>query len=217
MSDKAKYSFKCLGQECDSQACHTREQVRVTLGDLARWTISGELEHIIPRIAVFPDKDDPELLAMVTFPKPMKADPKRTACVFYDEDNKSCGIAYSKPISCRTYPLEYDGNKYYISDKDCRGIGQGEVTKESLKEAKDLAEQDYNERVFTRHVLPGLYSVVMNTVSIQNQVALSNLSEEDRKKLEELVTKASPKEPAPDKPQTETPETESPEKTSESE
>lgn len=213
MSEKAKYSFRCLEQECDTQACHTREQVRVTLGDLARWTISGQLEHIVNRIAVFPDKDDPETLAMVVFPKAMKTDPKKTACIFYDEENKSCGIAYSKPISCRTYPLEYDGEKYYISDKDCKGIGKGEVTKESLKKAKDLAEQDYNERQFTRHVLPGFYSVVMNTVSIQNQVALSSLSEEDRQKLQELVSKAAPKEPAPDMPQTENAQGESDKKT----
>lgn len=203
MTEKAKYSFKCLEKECESQACHTRSQIRITLGDLSRWTTAGQLEHTIHGVVIIPDKDESNQLAIAAFQRPLKKDPEKKACIFYNEETKSCGIAYSKPISCRTYPLEYDGSKFYVSDKNCPGVGKGEVSKESLKVAKELAEQDYNERVFTRHVLPGFYSVVMNTVAIQNQMAMSNLSEEDRAKLEELMSKAIPEPPSPESPQTE--------------
>ncbi|MFW9918704.1 MAG: YkgJ family cysteine cluster protein [Candidatus Thorarchaeota archaeon] len=202
MSEKAKYSFKCLEKECETQACHTREQIRITLGDLSRWTASGQLQHVIDRFVIFPDKEDQNHIAIAAFQKPLKENPEKRACIFYDEETKSCGIMYSKPISCRTYPLEYDGSRFYVSDKNCPGVGKGEISKESLKTARDLAEQEYNERIFTRHVLPGFYSVIMNTVAIQNQMAMSNLSEEDRAKLEELMSKAVPEQPAPEEPQT---------------
>ncbi len=203
MSEKAKYSFKCLEKECETQSCHTREQIRISLGDISRWTAAGQLQHVIDRFVIFPDKDEPGHLAIAAFQKPMKANPEKRACIFYDEESKSCGILYSKPISCRTYPLEYDGSKFYVSDKNCPGVGKGEVSKEALKVARDLAEQEYSERIFTRHVLPGFYSVIMNTVAIQNQMAMSKLSEEDRAKLEELMSKAVPEEPTPETPKTE--------------
>jgi len=152
---------------------------------------------------IFPDKDEPNHLAIAAFQRPLKENPEKAACIFYNEETKSCGITYSKPISCRTYPLEYDGSKFYVSDKNCPGVGKGEITKESLTDAKNLAQQEYNERMFTRHVLPGFYSIIMNTIAIQNQMAMRNLSDEDRAKLEELMSKAVPEGPSPDSPQTE--------------
>ncbi len=204
MTEKAKYSFKCLGKECETQACHLREQITVTLGDISRWTAGGQLQHIIDKLIVFPDREENNLLAIAVLKKPLKENPEKSACFFYDEETKSCGILYSKPISCRTYPLAYNGSKYFVSDKNCPGVGKGEVTKEALKAAKELAEQEHTERLFTRHVLPGFYSVIMNTVAIQNQMAMSNLSEEDRAKLEELMKKAAPEPPVPETPHTET-------------
>ncbi len=198
MTEKSKYNFKCLGQECETQACHTRSQVRVTIGDLSRWTSQNQLNYVLGGVGIFPDTDDNKMLTMAIFPKPSKSDPEKKGCMFYNEESKSCNIAYFKPISCRTYPLEYDGSKYYVSDKNCPGVGKGEVTKESLKEAKELAEQDYNERMTTRHVLPAFYNVIMNMIALQNQVAMGALSEEDRQALEKIMEKTKPEDIAPE-------------------
>jgi len=198
MAEKSKYSFKCLGQECETQACHTRDQVRVTIGDLSRWTTNNQLNYVLGGIGIFPDITDSKKLTMATFPKPLKDNPENRACVFYNEESKSCNIAYFKPISCKTYPLKYDGTKFYVSDKNCPGVGEGEVTKESLKTAKDLAEQDYNERMTTLHVLPAFYNVIMNMITLQNQVAMGGLSEEDKEALEKIMAKTKPEDVAPE-------------------
>jgi len=184
-----KYNFKCLGQDCDTQACHTRTQVRVTFGDVARWTTQGQIASVAGRILLTMDVEDPTMYALVLLPKHMKSDPEKLACSFYDEENKLCKINSFKPISCQTYPLEYDGKKFYVSDKDCPGVGKGEKTKEALQEAKTLAERDYNERMYTRHLLPGIYTIIVNNVMIQTEAAKRELSEEDRAKLEEIQTK----------------------------
>jgi hypothetical protein len=124
------------------------------------------------------------------------------ACTFYSEESKSCEIENYRPISCRTYPLEYNGKKFYVSDRNCPGVGKGEVTKDSLKEAKELAEQDFNERMMTRQVVPALYNIVMNTVMIQNEAAMKDLSPEDKAKLEEIMAKTDSQQVEPDKPKT---------------
>ena len=62
--------------------------------------------------------------------------------------------------------------------------------------------QDYNERMMTRHVLPGLYNVVMNTMMIQNEAAMKDLSKEDKSKLEEIMSKTDPKDIKPEEPKT---------------
>ncbi|MDF1537863.1 MAG: hypothetical protein P1Q69_03065 [Candidatus Thorarchaeota archaeon] len=204
MAEKSKYNFKCLGQECETQACHTRHQVRVTIGDLSRWTSQNQLNYVLGGVGIFPDAEDDKMLTMAMFPKPLKGDPEKKACIFYNEESKSCNIAYFKPISCRTYPLEYDGSKYYVSDKNCLGVGKGEVTKESLKVAKELAEQDYNERMTTRHVLPAFYNVIMNMIALQNQVAMGALSEEDRQALDKIMSKTKSEDIAPETPEMKT-------------
>ena len=220
MAEKSKYNFKCLGQECDTQACHMRTQVRVTIGDLSRWTTQNQLNNVLGGVGIFPDSDDSKLLTMAMFPRPLKENPEKRACVFYNEESKSCNIAYFKPISCKTYPLEYDGTKFYVSDKNCPGVGKGEVTKESLKAAKDLAEQDYNERMTTRHVLPAFYNVIMNMITIQNQMAMGELSEDDRQALEKIMAKTRPEDIAPETPDIkagETPDEEASQSSGESE
>jgi Fe-S-cluster containining protein len=176
--------------------------VRVTIGDISRWTAKNQLTTTIGRIWITTDKDDPQSLAMTLFPKKLKSDPEKHACTFYNEDSKMCEIDTFKPISCQTYPLEYDGKKFYVSDKNCPGVGKGEITKEALQAAKLLAEQDFNERMLTRYVLPGLYNVIFNTIMLQQEAAMKDLTDEDKAKLSEIMAKTEPKEPAPEKPKT---------------
>ncbi|MFX1484956.1 MAG: hypothetical protein ACFFCP_17395, partial [Promethearchaeota archaeon] len=102
-----------------------------------------------------------------------------------------CEIRYSRPISCRTYPLEFNGEKYVLSSKDCPGVGQGEVSKEALQEARSLAEQEFNERIETISSLPVIYTIIMNQMLRQSAEAMQNLSEEDRKKMDEILGKSS--------------------------
>jgi hypothetical protein len=84
----------------------------------------------------------------------------------------------------------FNGEKYTLSSKDCPGVGEGEVSKEALQESRKLAEQEFNERRETTAALPAVYSVMMNQMIRQSAEAMQNLSEEDRKKMDEILAKS---------------------------
>ncbi|TFG14436.1 YkgJ family cysteine cluster protein [Candidatus Thorarchaeota archaeon] len=189
MSDKKKYSFKCLEQKCTTRSCHIRPYVNVTIGDISRWTTQGHLQNILNGVALSLPDNEKDTMRLETRRKPLEKDDQQTACFFYHEDSNGCLIRYSRPISCRTYPLEFNGEKFYVSDKNCPGVGEDEVTKEALREAKELAEQEFEERVETVSALPGLYSIIFGQMLQQSAEAMQNLSEEDRKKLDEIMSK----------------------------
>jgi Fe-S-cluster containining protein len=183
-----KYSFKCLGQNCETQACHFREQVNVTIDDLARWTQAGHLQNILPGLRFNLPQSENEPIAIETRRKDLE-DQDGTACIFYHEESSACEIGYNKPISCQTYPLKYNGKKFYVSDRDCPGVGEGEVTKEALKEVKEKAEQDFHERQRTQASLPALYSLIMGQLMQQSAQAMQDLSEEDRKRIQDIMAR----------------------------
>jgi Fe-S-cluster containining protein len=162
----------------------------VTIGDLSRWSAQSYIANIIPGLEIIPPEKETDPMTIETVRKPLQVEAEGTACIFFDEDANGCTIRYARPISCRTYPLEYNGTKYYLSTKNCPGVGQGEVTKDALKEAKELAEQDYKERVETITSMPAVYTLVMAPMIRQSTEAMERMSEEDRKRMDEILSKS---------------------------
>jgi Fe-S-cluster containining protein len=199
MAEKQKYSFNCLEQNCDNSACHLRPHVNVTIGDLGRWATHEHLNLILPGLMLKLPKGEGELLALETMRKPLSKDSEKDACIFFHEESKGCTIRYARPISCRTYPLEYNGEKYYLSSKDCPGIGKGEISKGALQEARTLAEEEYNERMQTFTSLPALYTMIVSQMLQQSASAMEDLSEEDRKRLDEILSKGKEQDESTDK------------------
>ena len=195
--EKSKYNFKCLEQQCTTIACHIRPKIDVTLGDLSRWTTQGYLMKILPGVSLHLPKSEQELLTLEMSRKPLKKDSEQTACIFFNEEANGCDIRYARPLSCRAFPLEYNGEKYYLSDKNCPGVGQGEVSKEALQEARDLADLAFKERGDTFTAIPAIYSIIMTTMIRQSTEAMQNLSEEDRKKMDQIMGKSSDSEEEP--------------------
>ncbi len=198
MTEKEKYNFKCLEQKCETKACHIRPTVNITHGDIARWTKQGYLMNILPGLTLTLPKSEEDLIRIEILRKPLESDSETTACIFYNEGANACEIRYSRPISCQTYPLEYTGEKYILISKDCPGVGQGEVSKEALQEARSLAEQEFKERIETVSSLPIVYTIIMNQMLRQSAEAMQNLSEEDRKKMDEILGKTSTEEEKPE-------------------
>lgn len=190
MSEKSKYSFKCLEQKCDTKACHIRPQVLVTIGDFVRWMNHDYIMNILPGITVHIPESEHDTFYFETIRKPLESDPESTACIFYNEQANSCEIRYDRPISCQTFPLAFNGEKYVLSSKDCPGVGEGEVKKEALQEARSLAEKEFNERIETTAALPAVYSVMMTQMMRQSAEAMQKLSEEDRKMMDEILAKS---------------------------
>lgn len=181
MSEKSKYNFKCLEQKCTTKTCHIRPHVTVSFGDLGRWAAQGYLMSILPGISLRLPENEDEDIVLETARKPLQGDAESTACIFFNDKANGCEIRYSRPISCRTYPLEYNGEKFYLSSKDCPGVGQGEVSKEVLQEARNLAEQEFKERTETGAALPAIYSVIMTELIRQSAEALKKRTEEEKK------------------------------------
>ena len=190
MSEKSKYNFKCLEQQCTTIACHIRPKIDVTLGDLTRWATQGYLVNILPGVNLHLPKSEQDLLTLEMSRKPLIKDPEQTACIFFNEEANGCDIRYARPLSCRAYPLEYNGEKYYLSSKDCPGVGQGEVSREALQEARDLADLAFKERGDTYTALPAVYTIIMTQMIKQSTEAMQNLSEEDRKRMDDIMSKS---------------------------
>ena len=195
MSEKSKYNFKCLEQKCTTKACHIRQGITITLGDLGRWTTQGYLMNILPGVSLKMPMSEDEGIILEMARKPLQEEPESTSCIFYNEKANGCEIRYSRPISCRTFPLEYNGEKYHLSSKDCPGVGQGEVSKEALQEARSLAEQEYRERVETDAALPAIYSVIMTELIRQSAEAMKKQSEEEKTESKDDASQESEEKP----------------------
>ncbi|NWF96260.1 MAG: YkgJ family cysteine cluster protein [Candidatus Thorarchaeota archaeon] len=189
MTEKTKYSFKCMEQTCSNRVCCTRDRVNVTLGDLSRWTTQNHIGQILPALTLVTQNEEDQVY-LETKRKPLAKSPENTSCIFFIEESNGCAIRFSRPISCRTFPLQYDGEKFRVSNKACPGIGKGEVTPEALKEARALAEEEYKERLETASALPPLYALIVGEMMQQSAATMSSLSEEDRKKIQEILSKA---------------------------
>jgi Fe-S-cluster containining protein len=116
-------------------------------------------------------------------------------CPLYNVEQKKCLIYENRPLSCRTYPLEFDGNKFSVVDVDCPGIGEAGMTKEALKEMRDTAKNMLYELTRMRIALPVLNQLISKTFMMdlmkQQMEAMSKMSDEDKTKLDEIFKKDS--------------------------
>ncbi|MBD3189437.1 MAG: hypothetical protein GF308_02285 [Candidatus Heimdallarchaeota archaeon] len=197
---RPKFKFECI--KC-GQCCQNREAIPVTYEDLARWTQQGSFMSIIlPHLKLqsFSENDELSRIAMIPVIKMKDSDENgRGTCPFYDEENKVCNIYFTLPVFCKTFPLSYNGKKFYISDNSCPGIGQGSMTKEKLKEMREIAIRDYNERTATTLAMIPVQGLFIRHFMEETQKTAERLSEKDREKLDELIKKsqqATPGEPA---------------------
>ncbi len=61
------------------------------------------------------------------------------SCPIYNKETKLCTSYDYRPMSCRTYPLEFDGAHFAVVDDECEGLDNGEMSADDRKNMKDLA------------------------------------------------------------------------------
>jgi len=184
-----KFVFNCT--KC-GQCCEKWEEIPVYIEDLVRWNNDGSLPYVMQFLQI--KENGPYNINLVL--KRAKTGPDDTnpsGCPLYDHNNKICNMYYSMPLYCAAYPLAYNGTKYYLVDTDCPGLGNGKMTKESLALARTRAQEHYNAKVKNQVIMPLLYSVILADIMRKSQEAMNNLSDEDKKKLEELLEKSKEK------------------------
>ncbi|NHJ25580.1 MAG: YkgJ family cysteine cluster protein [Candidatus Lokiarchaeota archaeon] len=202
---KAKFTFKCT--RCD-KCCLARGPIPLTFWDLELWAKNGVVANFMPYLEIYhkpdggidlilkplpPKKDEENKKARDPFsPTPIE-ELLEEKCPLYNKENKQCLVYDNRPLSCRTYPLEYDGKNYKVVDVDCPGIGEEGMTKEELAEMRDNAKLMNYELTRIRIALPVLSQLISQKVMMdlmrQNIEAMSKMSDEDRAKLDEIFKK----------------------------
>ncbi|TFF93193.1 MAG: YkgJ family cysteine cluster protein [Promethearchaeota archaeon] len=200
---KSRFTFKCT--RCDA-CCKERGPIPITLWDLELWARNGVLANFLPYLEVYtrPNGTVDLILKPLLSEKEEKTEEspeealKKTPledllnekCPLYNKEQEKCLVYENRPLSCRTYPLDYDGTHFSIVDVDCPGVGQEGMTKEELKEMRDTAKQMNYELTRIRIALPVLNQIISRNVMMdlmrQNMEAMSKMSDEDRQKLEEI-------------------------------
>jgi len=151
---KAKFTFKCT--KCN-KCCLARGPIPITFWDVEQWARNNMIANFLPYLEVFNKPDGGFDLILKPIPSPKEEgekddkpqDPFATIpiedllekkCPMFNKEKGECLIYENRPLSCRTYPLEFDGEKFSVVDVDCPGIGEGSMTKEELKEMRETAK-----------------------------------------------------------------------------
>lgn len=203
--EKAKFTFKCT--RCD-KCCLARGPIPITLWDLEMWARNGVVANFLPYLDVYSKPDGVfDLILKPLAPQKEEGEKSQTPaltgtpieelleekCPLYNAEQKKCLIYENRPLSCRTYPLEFDGKNFTVVDVECPGIGQEGMTKEELKEMRDTAKTMNYELTRMRIALPVLNQIISNNfmrILMQQQMeAMSKMSDEDKAKLDEIFRK----------------------------
>ena len=203
---KAKFTFKCT--RCD-KCCLSRGPIPITFWDLELWARNGVVANFLPYMDIYSKPDGGIDLVLKPLPPPPQEgeeeklrdpfgnipieDLLEVKCPLYNKEKKECLVYDNRPLSCRTYPLEFDGKNYTVVDVECPGIGEEGMTKEDLTKMRDTAKQMFYELTRIRIALPVLSQLISQKVMMdlmkQNMEAMSKMSEDDRTKLDEILRK----------------------------
>lgn len=189
---KPKFSFNCT--KC-GHCCEERGPIPLVLDDLLRWAKNDVVASMMPYLKfiktdlgtidlVLDQKNDnPYGLKLDPTVKKENTDSKTLTCPFYNKESKLCVIYENRPLSCRTYPLEYDGSQFLVIDSEnCPGIGNGSNTKEELKNLRLNAKKMYKKLQQMRISMP-ILSQAMQPFILQE---LMKMQEEAMKELEKM-------------------------------
>ena len=210
---KAKFTFKCTRSD---KCCLTRGPIPITFWDLELWARNGVVTNFIPYLDIYNKPDGGIDLILKPLPPPPKEGEEEKPrdpfggipiedlldikCPLYNKEKKECLVYDNRPLSCRTYPLEFDGKNYTVVDVDCPGVGEEGMTKEDLKDMRDIAKQMFYELTRMRIALPVLTQLISQKVMMdlmkQNMEAMSKMSDEDRSQLDDILKKG--QEPQPE-------------------
>ena len=210
---KTKFTFKCT--RCD-KCCLARGPIPITFWDLELWAKNGVVANFLPYMDIYSKPDGGIDLVLKPLPPPPKegeeekprdpfgnvpiGDLLEVKCPLYNKEKKECLVYDNRPLSCRTYPLEFDGKNFTVVDVECPGIGEEGMTKEDLLGMRDTAKQMFYELTRMRIALPVLSQLISQKVMMdlmrQNMEAMSKMTDEDRAKLDEILKKE--QEPQPE-------------------
>jgi len=166
-----KFVFNC---QREGRCCETRDSIDVLIDDIERWWTDGNFAKIYPELRIVTDGALPIKMQIQ----------KENACPFLDD--KNCSIYDARPMSCRAFPLGFNGKNFILVDEECPGIGKGKTTPEDLEDIRNAAKAEYHARIRNQAILPALHAIILKDAMKQSEEALGKLSDEERDKLKEI-------------------------------
>ncbi|MHA1732856.1 MAG: YkgJ family cysteine cluster protein [Promethearchaeota archaeon] len=212
---RQKFKFKCTG--CG--ACCERGNVPLTFWDLELWARNKVVANMLYNVSLVTGESGvPDLVFRASPDGGGSSSPagvdgeaagggnspggatKGGKCPYFNASEKKCTIYENRPLACRSFPLEYDGQHYLLAELECPGVGEGPMTKEELAEIRNYARIFLNELRRTRVALPILTQVIgaevernfLAMLQKQSEAMMANMSEEDRRKIDEIYKKSAP-------------------------
>ncbi|MHA1915976.1 MAG: YkgJ family cysteine cluster protein [Promethearchaeota archaeon] len=202
---KAKFKFKCSRVDT---CCMHMGPIPLTMWDLEMWARNNVVANFLPYIDIYQKPDGILELILKPLPPPKEADDKipptdpftenpisellDAKCPMYNVDQKSCLVYSNRPLRCRNYPLEFDGQHFSV-DVDCPGVGNEGMNPEELKEMRTNAKTEFYELTRMRIATPILNQIISNNfmkmLMKQQMEAMSKMTDEDRDKLDEIFKK----------------------------
>ncbi len=183
--EKKRYVHNCT--KCGI-CCEKWEEIPIYLEDLQKWIKDGTIHHVLPFLQL--RETPPAYVRLVIQKHPIEGeDPNPSGCPLYDYSNKICNVYSSMPFHCSAYPLAYNGEKYFLVDTDSPGLGNGTMSKETLELARARARDYFDVLSMSSALLPVLYTMILANIMKKSQEAMDTLSEEDKKKLDDLLSK----------------------------
>jgi Fe-S-cluster containining protein len=185
-----KFIYECV--RC-GHSCQDRNVLVITLRDIKHWVEDQTLEAIYAQIRLV-DIGMPFLEPALVSEEGLKAfregDKEHKGCPLYDRENKLCNIYSSMPLACRAFPLAYDGERFLVRDRECKGLGQGEMTADRLKAHRDAAREEHEALLETAMLIPAMQGMFTKYFWEESNRTLEAMSDEDRKKIEEVLSHA---------------------------
>jgi Fe-S-cluster containining protein len=157
------------------------------MADLQRWNEDVTLPSLFQYLTLEVKDGD---YVQISLKKPETVKGKTEAgCPMYDKENKICNIYFSMPLYCKSFPLGYDGDKYFLKGSSCPGIGRGVMSEKSLAEARKNAKEDFEARVSTTLLLPVIHGLTFKFIMEQSKKHIDNLTEDQKEKLRDVLGK----------------------------
>lgn len=169
-----KFVFQC--QMCGT-CCQHKEDVTIYISDMERWAEDGIIYQVLGDLQIYAEFGVPSI----------QLKEEKGVCVMYDPEDKKCRIYESRPLTCRAYPLGYDGQHYRVKNKECPGLKAERMTQEELLEIREAAREEQREEKRMLQILPALQTVIIRDVAQKSQESYENLSEEEKAKLKEIL------------------------------
>jgi Fe-S-cluster containining protein len=182
--NRKRYIFQC--QKCGA-CCEEKDTVIVSMADLERWNKDMTFPSLFPYVSL-EVKDENYTQILLKRPKGDEGKVEK-GCPLYDSENKICNIYFSMPLYCKSFPLGYDGEHFFLKNKSCPGLGKGKASEKELKEAREDAKADFEARVSTALLLPVIHGLAMRFIMEQSKKRIDSLTDEQKEKLEEILGK----------------------------